>query len=103
MPVASERFVGGTVLHKELQGFVSLIAFQTKSFRNGTAMSKASQYDAVAKQYFGIPDDEDSAGLCKQLIEGAGIFAHLFDVEERIQTDPQGATKNCKASKTIMY
>lgn len=90
------------MLHKELQGFVSFIAFQTKCFRNGTAMSQASQYDAVAKQYFGIPDDEDSVGLCKQLVEGAGIFAHLFDVEERIQTDPQGAAKNCKAAKTLV-
>ena len=90
------------MLHKELQGFVSFIAFQTKCFRNGTAMSQAPQYDAVDKHYFGIPDDEDSVGLCKQLVEGAGIFAHLFDVEERIQRDPQGATKNCKAAKTLI-
>ena len=100
---ASERFVGGAALHKDLHGFVSFLAFHTTCFRNGTAMSQLSQQEAVAKDYFGNPDDEDSVGLCAQLLEGTGIFAHLFDVEEKIQTDPQeGLAKNCKADTFIL-
>ena len=99
---ASARFVGGAALHKELQGFVSFLAYQTTCIRNGTAMSQLAQQEAVAKEYFGNPDDEDSIGLCAQLVEGTGIFAHLFDVEEKIQTDPQGAAKNCKTDTFIL-
>ncbi|KAI2505331.1 hypothetical protein MHU86_9131 [Fragilaria crotonensis] len=97
----SERFVGGAGLHKELQGFASFLAFQTTCFRNGTAMSQLAQHEAVAK-VLRNPNDEDSVGLCAQLVEGTGIFAHLFDVEEKIQTDPQGAAKNCKAGTFIL-
>jgi hypothetical protein len=35
---SSERFVGGAALHKELQSFVSFVAFQNTGFRNGTAV-----------------------------------------------------------------
>ncbi len=67
-------------------------------------MSQLAQQEAVAKgySYFGNPNDEDSVGLCAQLVEGTGIFAHLFDVDEKIQTDPQGAAKNCKAGTSIL-
>jgi hypothetical protein len=99
---ASERFVGGAALHKYLHGFVSFLAFHTTCFRNGTAMSQLSQQKAVAKKYSGNPDDEDSVGLCAQLLEGTGIFAHLFDVEEKIQSDPQEGAKNCKAGTFML-
>jgi len=92
----SDRFVGGATLHKELQGFVSFVAYQKTCLRNGTAMSQLAQQEALANEYFGNPDDDDSVGLCEQLIEGVGLFAHLFDREERIQTDAQGKNANSR-------
>jgi hypothetical protein len=96
-----ERFAGGAALQKELQSFVSFLAFQKTCFRNGTAMSQLVQQEAVAKEYFGNPDDADSVGLCAQLVEGTGIFAHLFDVEEKIQTaDLLTASNNPRKAST---
>ena len=51
-----DSFVGGATLHKELQGFVSFIAYQKTCMRNGTAMSQMAQQDAFSKEYFGNPD-----------------------------------------------
>jgi hypothetical protein len=82
----SNKFPGGTVLQKELQGFASFVSFQNACFRNGTAMTKITQEKVVAEQYFGNPDDPpDSVGLSQQLVEGTGLFANLYDTDETSQ------------------
>ena len=90
--MSSDRFVVGATLNKELQGFVSFIAYQKTIMHNGTAMNQMAQQGALSKEYFGNPDDDDSVGLCQQLIESVGLFSHLFDREEKIQTDAQDKT-----------
>jgi hypothetical protein len=90
---SAEKFPGGTALHKELQGFASFIAYQNTCYRTGTAMTGASQGRLIAGQYFGNPNDPDSIGLCEQLVEGTGIFQHLYDIEDiQQQTSAQRTT-----------
>jgi hypothetical protein len=101
----SDRFVGGATLHKELQGFVSFIAYQKTCLRNGTAMSQLMQQEALGNEYFGNPDDDDSVGLCEQLLQGVGLFAHLFEREDKIQTDAHGmniTSRNPNQASTLV-
>jgi hypothetical protein len=48
-------------------------------------MSQLFQREVMAKEYDGNPDGEDSVGLRAHLVEGNGIFAHLFDDEAKTQ------------------
>ena len=73
--------------------------------RNGTAMSQLMQQEALGNEYFGNPDDDDSVGLCEQLLQGVGIFAHLFEREDKIQTDAQGmntTSRNPNQASTLV-
>lgn len=98
----SNKFPGGTVLQKELQGFASFVSFQNACFRNGTAMTKITQERVLAEQYFGNPDDPDSVGIVQQLVDGTGIFENLFDTEEMIQqTSRSQQTGNSRNNVTL--
>ena len=48
-------------------------------------MTKISQERKTSEGYFGNPLDPDSVGLCNQLVEGTGLFAHMYDIEETSQ------------------
>ena len=95
------KFPGGTVLQKELQGFASFVCFQNACFRNGTAMTKVTQERVLAEQYFGNPDDPDSVGIVQQLVEGVGIFENLYDTEEMIQQTNSQQTGNSRNNLTL--
>ena len=82
-PVA--KFPGGAALQKELQGFAGVLSFQEECLRKGTGMTKISQERKTSEGYFGNPLDPDSVGLCNQLVEGTGLFAHMYDIEETSQ------------------
>jgi hypothetical protein len=97
------KFPGGAELQKELQGFAGVVSFQNGCFRNGTAMLKTTQERTVSEHYFGNPIDPDSVGICKQLVEGAGIFAHIYDTEEMSQqTSSQHISSNNRNNVTLI-
>ena len=79
----ANKFPGGTVLQKELQGFASFVAFQNSCFHNRTAMTKVTQERVLAEQYFGNPDDPDSVGIVQQLVEGTGIFEKICTIPRK--------------------
>ena len=60
-------FPGGTILHKELQGFAAFVAYQA-THQGGTSLTKALLEASVARQYFGNPSNPDSIGLAEQLV-----------------------------------
>jgi hypothetical protein len=99
----ANKFPGGTVLQKELQGFASFVAFQNSCFCNGsTAMAKVTQERVLAEQYFGNPDDPDSVGIVQQLVEGTGIFVNSYDdTEEMIQQTSSQQAGNSRSNLTL--
>jgi hypothetical protein len=99
----STKFPGGAALQKELQGFASVVSFQNACFRNGTAMTKITQEKVVSENYFGNPIDPDSVGLSKQLVEGNGLFSHLYDTEEiSLQTNRHQQSSNNRKIVTLI-
>ena len=91
----STKFPAGAALQKELQGFASVVSFQNACFRNGTTVTKTTREKVVSEYYFGNPIYPDSVGLCKQLVEGNGLFASL-------QTNRQQQSSNNRKIVTLI-
>ncbi|KAI2510740.1 hypothetical protein MHU86_3688 [Fragilaria crotonensis] len=99
----ANKFLGGAGLQKELQGFASFVSFQNACFRtNGTAMTKITQEKVLSERFFGNPDDSDSVGISQQLVEGTGLFEHMYDTEEIMQQTGSQRTGNTRNNKTLV-
>ena len=102
MKSSSNKFPGGSELHKELQGFAGFVAYQNTCLRNGTAMARPTQEKRVGELYFGNPDDPDSVGLSHQLVGGTGLFAHMYDTEEISQQTNSHQLTSTNRSNVIL-
>ena len=85
-------FPGGTLLHKELQGFAAFVAYQG-CHQGGTSVTKALLEASVADQFFGDPNNPDSIGLAEQLVRGVGVFSSLY--ERRAVSHSPSPTHEC--------
>lgn len=102
MVKAADEFPGGTLLHKELQGFEAFIAYENVSFRNGTVMTQTLQSQCMATCYGDDVKDDDSVGLCQQLVNCSAISAHLYDTEEMSQQTSSQSSTNGHTRYTLV-
>jgi hypothetical protein len=77
-------FVGGTAVHKELQGFAAFLAYQ-ECHHEGGSITKAMIEASIAVKYFGDANDMDSIGLAEQLVTGVGFFLRFMEAETRLE------------------
>jgi hypothetical protein len=76
----NSKFIGGTLLQKELQGFAGFIAYQ-ECFRQGNSTTISDLQATMGRRFFGDPNDIDSMGLAEQLVTGIAQFAGLYTIE----------------------
>ncbi len=60
-----QGFIGGAAVHKELQGFAAVLAYQS-CHQDGGSITKAMIEARIGLKYFGNPNDADSIGLVEQ-------------------------------------
>jgi len=73
------KFKGKSIVMKELQRTIALQCYN-EVFK-GTSRSKQDQHKNCYTLFHGNPNDEDSYGFAKQLLEGLNMFAPLFERE----------------------
>ena len=78
---SNSKFIGGTLLQKELQGFAGFIAYQ-ECFRQGNSTTISDLQATMGRRFFGDPNDTDSMGLAEQLVAGIAQFAGLYTTTE---------------------
>ena len=93
---SKHAFPGGTVLHKELQGFAAFVAYQ-ETHQGGTSLTKGLLEASVAHQYFGDPNNPDSIGLAEQLVQGVGVFSSLYEPSSTLLLSPPPPQRNSVA------
>ncbi|KAI2508590.1 hypothetical protein MHU86_5882 [Fragilaria crotonensis] len=81
-------FVGGTAVHKELQGFAAFLAYQA-CHHEGGSITKAMIEASIGVKYFGDANDMDSIGLAEQLVTGVGVFSSLYESRDTFGMDPR--------------
>ncbi len=88
-----QAFIGGAFVHKELQGFAALVAYQG-CHHSGGSVTKTILEASIAEQYIGNASDSDSIGLAEQLVEGTGLLSGLyhqsgsFEYSTPVRTNP---------------
>lgn len=87
MSKTTSKFIGGSNLQKELQGFAAFVAYQ-ECHRKGDSATKATLEASVGTLFFGEPNNPDSIGLADQLVHGIGVFGGLYDIVEDVGTHP---------------
>jgi hypothetical protein len=85
---SKHAFPGGTILHKELQGFEAFAAYQ-ETHQGGTSLTKSILEASVALQFFGDPKNPDSIGLAEQLVKDVGVFSSLYEPSANLMLSPQ--------------
>ena len=90
---SSNKFIGGSLLQKELQGIAAFSAY-AEIHRRGDSVTHAMQYSMIGELYFGNPSDPDSIGSAEQLVKGLGVFRGLYATlsdDEALAYNQQGA------------
>jgi hypothetical protein len=79
MSSKQQSFLGGAVVHKELQGFAAFVAYQQGCHQGGGTNTKAMLEASIGLQFFCDAKDPDSIGLAEQLVLGVGVFQSLYE------------------------